>query len=183
MDLKPWIKQAQTGDASAFEWLLEHSYDSIYRYAYQWCGHRSDAEDITQLACLKLAKNLKQFRFEAAFSTWLYRLVINCAKDWQRSQRRHQQGHLQEGHQQGLSETIDAEAHGSGGAEANVYLQEVLNRVAGFGEGYKETLVLVCGLGLKHSEAAQILDTKESTISWRLHEIRKRIALFEEHAS
>jgi len=173
MDLDPWIKQAQSGDAAAFERLLGHSYDTIYRYAYQWCAHRSDAEDITQLACLKLAKNLKQFRFEAAFSTWLYRLVINCAKDWQRSQQRHQH----------LEEMVEPEAQSSGSAEANVYLQEVLNRVAEFGEGFKETLVLVCGLGLKHAEAAQILDTKESTISWRLHEIRKRLALFEEHAS
>jgi len=172
MELDPWIKQAQSGDAVAFERLLERSYDTIYRYAYQWCGHRNDAEDITQLACLKLAKNLKQFRFEAAFSTWLYRMVINCAKDWQRSQQRHQH----------FPEAANSEAHGSASAEANVYLQEVLSRVAEFGEGFKETLVLVCGLGLKHAEAAQILDTKESTISWRLHEIRKRLALLEEHA-
>ena len=43
------------------------------------------------------------------------------------------------------------------------------------GEGFRESVVLVLGLGHTHAEAAQILEVKESTVSWRLHEIRKRL--------
>ena len=50
------IRQAQGGDRSAFEALLRLHYDTIYRIAYKWCGNRVDAQDITQNACIKLAR-------------------------------------------------------------------------------------------------------------------------------
>ncbi|MDA0240990.1 MAG: RNA polymerase sigma factor [Proteobacteria bacterium] len=76
------IKRAQGGDKGAFERLLQTHYDVMYRTAYKWCGNKMDAEDITQTACIKLARSIDGFRFESAFLTWLYRLVINTAKDW-----------------------------------------------------------------------------------------------------
>ena len=94
------IKKAQNGDAKAFEALVESHYDTLFRFAYKWCGNREDAEDVAQQACIKLARALSQFRFESTFTSWLYRLVINCAKDWQKSQARHQ-------HQRLIEETDD----------------------------------------------------------------------------
>ena len=44
-------------------------------------------------------------------------------------------------------------------------------------EGIRETLLLVHAEGLTHGEAAVVLDVKESTVSWRLHEFRKRYRL------
>ena len=78
------IRRAQGGDATSFAELLDLHYDTIYRFAWKWCGHAANAEDIAQLACMKLATSLTQFRFQAAFTSWLYRLVISCAQDWQR---------------------------------------------------------------------------------------------------
>jgi RNA polymerase sigma-70 factor (ECF subfamily) len=62
-------------------------YDTIYRFAWKWCRHRANAEDIAQLACLKLAGS-RAIRFRP-HSPPGYRLVISCAQDWQRSQQRH----------------------------------------------------------------------------------------------
>ena len=81
---KALIRAAQGGDAQAFEQLLEAHYDTMYRFAYKWCGNRADAEDVTQQSCLKLARALDSYRFESAFTSWLYRVVINCARDWSR---------------------------------------------------------------------------------------------------
>jgi RNA polymerase sigma factor (sigma-70 family) len=83
------IRQAQGGNSNSFAELVDLHYDTIYRFAWKWCGHRTDAEDIAQQACIKLAQSLKQFRFQAAFTSWLYRLVVSVAQDWQRSQKRH----------------------------------------------------------------------------------------------
>ena len=47
-----------------FETLLNVHYERIYRFAYRWCGNATDAEDITQLACIKLARTIGQFRGE-----------------------------------------------------------------------------------------------------------------------
>lgn len=166
------IRAAQGGDGPAFTQLLASSYDNIYRFAYRWCGNRADAEDITQQACIKLAQTIGQFRFEAAFSSWLYRLVINCAKDWYKSQNRHQHDNL--------DDWIEPEQAPDQTAENGIYLRQVLHLLDSFAEGFKETALLVHGEGLTHAEAAGILQLKESTISWRLHEIRKQLQLLQQ---
>lgn len=168
MDNTDLIQRAQQGDATAFEQLLGHCYDIIYRFALKWCGNETDAEDITQQACVKLAKSINQFRFESAFTSWLYRLVINCAKDWQRSQSRHQKDNIDTPH----------EYTGPNNNENAIYLTQTLQKVNSMGEGFKETLLLVIAEGRSHAEAAAILDVKEGTISWRIHEIRKTLGLW-----
>ncbi|WP_062063448.1 RNA polymerase sigma factor [Cellvibrio sp. OA-2007] len=171
-DQSELIRTAQGGDSQAFAQLLANQYDSIYRFAYRWCGNPSDAEDITQLACIKLAQTIAQFRFEAAFSSWLYRLVINCAKDWYKSQNRHQHDNI--------DHWIEPERAPDQTAENSIYLQQLLGLLDQMAEGFKEAALLVHGEGLSHAEAAAILQVKESTVSWRLHEIRKQLQLLQQ---
>jgi RNA polymerase sigma-70 factor (ECF subfamily) len=173
------IRAAQSGNREAFGQLLAGCYDNIYRFAYRWCGNRTDAEDITQQACIKLAQSLGQFRFEAAFSSWLYRLVINCAKDWYRSQNRHQHETI-DNWSEAAEDSIEPERTADRTAENSIYLQQLLRRLDQMAEGFKETALLVHGEGLSHAEAAAILQLKESTVSWRLHEIRKQLQLLQQ---
>ena len=165
------IRAAQAGDPEAFEQLLERQYDTLYRFAYKWCGNRADAEDVTQQACLKLARSLGSYRFESAFTSWLYRVVVNCARDWERSQGRH--------HKPGIKHAeMDNEPTAAGSSvEYRVYLWQLLHKLDALPEGIKETLLLVHAEGLTHGEAARILEVKESTVSWRLHEFRKHYRL------
>ncbi|MBN7796335.1 RNA polymerase sigma factor [Parahaliea mediterranea] len=164
-DLEDTIRRAQGGDRDAFARLVEQHYDAMLRFACKYCGNRRDAEDITQQACIKLARGLGQFRFESAFSSWLYRLVINCARDWYRAQKPEARDDRTD------PNTLTA----ADSAEPAVMLDQVLALVAQMGEGYHEALVLVLGEGLSHAEAAEVLGLRESTVSWRLHEIRKRL--------
>lgn len=166
------IKAAQAGDRQAFARLLDGEYARIFRISMQWCGHRADAEDITQLACIKLAKSVHQFRFESSFQTWLYRLVINCARDWQQSQARHQQQRV---HAEDGEPPLEAQQPVRDGVDAEIDLHKLLRWTSTLGDGFHETLLLVFGQGLTHAEAAVVLNIKESTVSWRIHEIRKRL--------
>ncbi len=168
MDETGLIRRAQSGERAAFEALIETHYDAIYRFAYQWCGNASDAEDVAQLACIKVARSLTQFRFESSFKSWLYRLVVNCAKDWHRSESRHG----------GNAQTHDIETEvdsTTADAEGGVFLTQVLKQLEAMAEGFKETALLVHGQGFSHAEAARLLGIKESTVSWRLHEIKKQL--------
>jgi RNA polymerase sigma-70 factor (ECF subfamily) len=165
MEEQDLIRRAQEGDATAFGELLDLYYDTIFRFAWKWCRHRMNAEDIAQLACIKLANSLAQYRFQAAFSSWLYRLVISCAQDWQRSQSRHDHDELHE------SMPLDDESQ----AEDQIYLLQLLGELATLGEGMKETALLVHAEGLSHAEAGAILGVSESTISWRIHTIRRHM--------
>ncbi len=157
------IEQAQQGDEHAFSDLLDRYYDLIYRIALRWSGHSTNAEDITQQACMKLARSIEQFRFESAFSSWLYRLVINCAKDWHKSEHRHPEG----------DDSYEDVAEQSLQQEQQIYLNQILKWLDTAGKDMKETALLIFAEGLSHREAADVLEVKESTISWRIHEIRK----------
>ncbi len=168
-DLNALIHAAQEGDRDAFSQLLTEHYDLIFRFALKWCGNREDAEDVTQQSCIKLAKNIEQFRFESAFTSWLYRLVINCAKDWQKSQKKHSDIKVIP------EEAVEYELKSSDKAETFVYLKQIINWADSLGEGFKETLILVFAEGLTHAEAGTILKIKESTVSWRIHQIRSHL--------
>lgn len=159
------IKAAQRGDAHAFERVVGESYDMMFKMAFKWCGNRGDAEDITQEACIKLARGLGSFRHDCKFSSWLYRLVINAAKDWYKSQNRHPQGDEE------ILKSIPVE----GDAESTQNVRQIWEQVYKLPEGEKEALLLVMGEGLSHGEAAKLLDVKESTVSWRIHEARKKL--------
>jgi len=160
------IKQCHNGDPLAFEQLLNACYDTIYRFAYRWCGDQHNAQDITQQACIKLARAIHQFRFESSFTTWLYRLVINTAKDYYKSPNQLNRDDLiDEEQQQGHSDR----------AAQRLYAQQILEHINTLQDDLKETIILVFGSGMTHGQAAERLSIKESTVSWRIHEARKRL--------
>lgn len=167
MNEETLIKQCQSGDSQAFEKLITHHYDTIYRFAYRWCGDKANAEDITQIACLKLAKSIKQFRFESSFTSWLYSLVVNCAKDFYKSPSQHNVREEQH-------KNLDNELNKNSDTNASrYYARQILEYINQLQEDLKDTILLVYGTGLSHGEAAKQLNVKESTVSWRVHEARK----------
>jgi RNA polymerase sigma-70 factor (ECF subfamily) len=173
MEEQDLIRRAQAGESAAFAELLDLYYDTIFRFAWRWCRDRANAEDIAQLACIKLAGSLAQFRFQAAFATWLYRLVISCAQDWKRGQSRHEHDELLE------AATLTDGSQG----EDQIYLAQVLDELEELGEGMKEAALLVHAEGMSHAEAGAVLGVSESTISWRIHTIRKHMGKREARVS
>jgi RNA polymerase sigma factor (sigma-70 family) len=158
------IERAQRGDRDAFERLLRLHYDVIYRIAYRWCGNRADAEDITQNACIKLARSIDGFRRQSAFVTWLHTLVINTAKDWAKARGTRN------------AELGEMDEHGQPAeGEQKVYASQVMAHVRALPEREKEALLLVFVQGLTHGETATVMNCKESTVSWYIHEARKKL--------
>lgn len=139
---------------------------TIYRMAFRFCGGREDAEDVTQLACIKLAQNLHGFQFQSSFTTWLYTLILNTARDWRRSQARHERGAV-------AIEWAETEADSGKNAEDQLEMTQKFAAIHALPEPEREIIWLVYGEGLSHKEAARIIGCAESTISWRIHEARK----------
>ena len=74
-----YISKVVAGDTNAFRYLVNKYKDVMLATAYRIIKDKSLAEDILQDAFLNAYKNLKGFKGQAKFSTWLYKIVVNEA--------------------------------------------------------------------------------------------------------
>lgn len=162
------IRLSRAGDAAAFRLLLDHHYMTIYKMAFHLCGHREDAEDIAQIACLKVSQNIMGFKGTSKFTTWLYTIVLNTFRDWTDNRANTGKGRL------ALEDKPNLPA--ADNPEEAAQVSEQLRALSVLPAEERETVVLVFAQGFSHKEAADILGCAESTVSWRVHEIRKKLA-------
>lgn len=159
---------AVAGDRAAFEALLRRHYDRIHGLAWQLTGTRADADDVAQDVCCILAEKLGSFRGEAKFSTWLCGIVFNACRDLRRRRRSFS----------GFTDRL-AVLVGLAPAPDGRDLHDALwlkSAIARLKPAYRETVVLVAGQQLTHAEAGEILGISESTVAWRMHEVRRILA-------
>jgi RNA polymerase sigma-70 factor (ECF subfamily) len=71
------ISRAQAGDQEAFRLLVEGHMRQAYDVAYGLLHDHAAAEETAQDAFVRVYRSLSAFRGDAAFSTWLYRIVTN----------------------------------------------------------------------------------------------------------
>jgi len=82
------VARVRAGDHEAFRDLVERHSRSVFRLAYRLTGHEQDAEDVVQETFLKAFRQIAQFESRSSFSTWLYRIAVNCAHDLLRQRPR-----------------------------------------------------------------------------------------------
>jgi RNA polymerase sigma-70 factor (ECF subfamily) len=84
------IESCRRGDRDAFRALYEAYKDKVYSICLHFFhGDAAAAGDATQQVFLKLITRIRQFRGDAGFSTWLYRLVVNTCTDGVRHRKAH----------------------------------------------------------------------------------------------
>jgi RNA polymerase sigma-70 factor (ECF subfamily) len=161
------ITQAKAGDAKAFETLVSEHYPFIYKTAFRWLGHRSDAEDVTQSVCLRLADALSGFDGRAQFTSWLYRVTLNAVRDLQRSRKR--QGTQIE------AIAVMARQHMQPDQEDQLRVNDIWRIVRQLPDKQRDAVLVVFGEQLSQAEAAAIMGCKEVTVSWHIHNARKSL--------
>lgn len=80
-ELDALIARAQGGDVGAFEALVASHLALVRRFARAFASCDADADDLAQDALIKVYKSLRLFRYQSAFSTWLYAVVRNVFLD------------------------------------------------------------------------------------------------------
>ncbi|MDV2985817.1 UNVERIFIED_CONTAM: RNA polymerase sigma factor [Methylobacteriaceae bacterium AG10] len=161
------VALAQAGERAAFELLLRRHYDAMHRVAWRMTGSRTDAEDIVQEVCCTLADRLAGFRGECRVTTWLTGIVVNACRD------QYRRGATLARLKAGLAVLMRAAAPEETDPYRRIWLESALGRLD---PRLRETLVLVAGEGLTHAEAGRALGIAEATVSWRMHEARRRLA-------
>lgn len=158
---------AARGDRQAFAQLVERHYDYIYRIACKWTGKASDAEDVAQDVCIKLGTAIRSFDGRAAFTSWLYRVVLNAVRDMQRARSRrgrHMERYAEVAPDEALPDQEDATA-----------MAEIWAAVRKLPEQQRDAILLVYAEEMTHAQAGEIMGCKETTVSWHIHEARKTL--------
>jgi|SRR5581483_392535 len=162
------IEACQRGDAEAFRALFEAYKDRVYSIALRYSGNTAAAMDIAQDTFLKLLSHIGEYRSEASFDSWLYRLVVNRCIDNQRRGRRLTPC------LDGLMDAICAPAenvlHKLLRVETERRVQEVVARLA---PEHRIVIVLRYTEGLSYDEIASIVGCSPGTVASRLNRAHK----------
>lgn len=170
------IRQAQQGDAGAFECLYRLHSRRVYSLCLRMVGNTAEAEDLTQEAFLQLFRKIATFRGESAFSTWLHRLSVNVVLMRLRKKTLAATS---------LDEPSDQEEEDDGprrdigsadlrllGSVDRVNLERAMKQLP---PGYRSIFVLHDVQGYEHNEIAALLHCSIGNSKSQLHKARMRL--------
>lgn len=172
------IRRAQSGDEGAFEQLLLAHQKGVYNLCLRMAGNPDDALDLSQEAFIRAWRALGQYQFDAAFSTWLFRLTSNVCIDFLRRQKRQQHMSLTvtDDDEPGEEFTVPDPAPGpEEQAVHNERRQAVARAMAALPEDYRAVMQLRAVEELSYEQIAEILDIKVGTVKSRLARARTQL--------
>lgn len=168
------VRQAQAGDIAAFETLVKLHQQFAFQVALSALSSPQEAEDATQEAFVKVWQALPNFRQEARFRTWLYRIVMNLCynriprlrQDFYTLEEEFSQGNLIDQVQQSAPDTYLEEKQ----------LFDFLHRqIDCLPEKYRIMLLLRFREGCSYAEIAEILDIPLGTVKTGIFRAREQL--------
>ena len=177
------VDRFKSGDQSAFDEMVSRYWDRNYSMVHQLLRNPEDAEEVTQDAFIRAHRGLVNFRGDSAFSTWLYQIATNLARNrywyWWRRKR---------------DKTISFDAPVSGENDTTLadiipaevetpdditVTQEFVDRIAtGMGRlssKHREILTLRNIKNLSYEEIADILGISVGTVKSRIARARESL--------
>ena len=161
------MARAAKGDGRAFRTLAERHTGAALRLARRILGNAAMAEDVVQDALLRVWINAPRWRPEAAFRTWLYRIVVNLCLN-----ARRRASHLP-------LEAAELVADAAPAPDEQLRLDERDRRLAAAIDALpprqRAAVTLTYQEGLSNADVAEVLDTSVSSVETLL--VRARRAL------
>ncbi len=171
---KELVEKAQAGSQEAFAALVEKYRIKMFNLAFSLTRNRETADDLAQDAFIKAYMALPKFKFQSEFSTWLYRIAVNAAKDLLRKESKMKKISLEDSppktllHEEGTAE-LDA-------AREDEKRRKLVHRaLESMPEKYRAILTLRDLQGMPYGEIGTILDISPGTVDSRLHRARKML--------
>jgi len=171
------ITRVQAGEADAFYELVRPYERAVFLSALSLTRNDADAEEVAQEAMLKAFKNIRGFRREAKFSTWLIQIAINEAKMKIRKNRRHLYESIEESQvsddgdymPKDFADWREIPSEALERKELRDALALALNSLP---EKYRTVMMLRDVQQLSIAETAQILGISEANVKTRLSRAR-----------
>jgi RNA polymerase sigma-70 factor, ECF subfamily len=155
------VRVASRGDVEAFAKLVRDHSSLVYRVALRILG-KDDAQDASQEVWVRVWKNIRNFRGESAFTTWLYRITVNTCLSLRQKEARRDERELGD-EMPYLSEPSGGDADPEAAtlnAERREEIQAALVHVRA---EHRAALVLRHMEGLSYAEIAEVLQVPDGT--------------------
>ncbi len=166
--------------AGAFDRFVDTYHVKLYQYSYLMCGHREDAEEVSQETLLQVFRSLDQLRDPARLKPWVFRIAKNACLMKRRKSvfapaRELSLSDYMPARRSGNEEKIEI-ADWSHLPEDDLLRSELggsLRRaIAELPEMYRSVLLLRDVEGLRTDETAEVLEVSADTVKQRLHRAR-----------
>jgi len=173
------VRDCRHGNKEAFKELVERYQRKVVAVALGMVHNREDAIEIAQETFVKAYENLAKFKGESSFYTWLYRIVVNRAIDFQRRERRHPTVALEDrvGAGEAYEDTLKEERptdpfHETQAREIGDRVNEAINELT---PDHKAVILLREVEGLSYEEISRVMQCSKGTVMSRLHYARKKL--------
>ena len=168
------LARCRAGEAGAFDVLVERLGDHIYTLALSFCGDETTAADVTQDVFLKLLDRIGQFRADAEFSSWLYRVVKNTFLDHAR--RRRPFASLDEADEIEEWPELRLDAPQEDAVRQAEATRAVRGALIELKPAWRLLLILRYRAELSYEEIAKALDLSPGTVASRLARAHRKLA-------
>jgi len=172
------VSRAQKGDESAFGKLVEIHNGQMHGQILRMVRNPEDAKEITQLAWIKVWNKIGSFRFESAFSSWLYRVATFTALDAIRkrdSRRETSYDDVEDAPSSADSTSVVAPPEQVRNLERQEIKERFNEALSKLPEHHKTALMLRENEGLSYKEIAKRTNCKTGTVMSRIFNARKAI--------
>jgi RNA polymerase sigma-70 factor, ECF subfamily len=153
------------GDPRVFEDIYRRFASRLKSIAFQYLGNVSDAEDAVQETFIKVHRSSGSYTGDAAFSTWLYRILINtCYDAMRKKKRRPEEAPIEDAPVERSAPAVDD--------LKRMALRRLLEKLP---EQRRTVFTLFEIEGMSHAEIAEILDISEGNSKWILFATKKEL--------
>jgi RNA polymerase sigma-70 factor (ECF subfamily) len=177
------VDRFKGGDAAAFDEMVSRYWDRIYSMVNQLLRNSEDAEEVTQDAFIRAHRGLANFRGESAFSTWLFQIATNLARNrywywWRRKKDKSVSldAPVRSDSETTLGEVLAAEVETPDDITVS---REFVSRIASgmerLGAKHREILILRNVKNQSYEEIAGILGISVGTVKSRIARARESL--------
>ncbi len=166
------VRRVQHGDTGCFEILVRRHQKATFNLIYRLLGDYDEAAEVAQEVFLSAYKSISQFRGQANFSTWLYRIAFNHASTRRKNLKLAEQRYIPLDDTDIVGENPSDPASGAEEKEIQERVQQALNSL----DKEEAAVILLRDLqDVPYDEVAAILGIPIGTVKSRLHRARQAL--------
>jgi|TARA_B110000967_G_C18600373_1_gene418918 RNA polymerase sigma-70 factor (ECF subfamily) len=160
------IAKFQDGDEKAFDQLVQNNVNNVFGFFMKVTRNEMTAEDLAQDVFMKLYKNLKNFRHDSNFSTYLYRINTNTVNSWITRNKWKNLLHLDQAPDRGEYDQVN---------EVEWERKELWASISKLPKKQREVVILRLTNELSFREVSKITGMKEGTAKVNFHHALKKL--------